>query len=185
MLLVIWELMGKNDGFSSSHWFYRTGFRVTATGGEGTGVWVGLLKNKGQLTFMTKENGASEATYERVFILSVLVKIYDGSSFPFICSHLPLHQPPPPLPPPNTSLTCESEGFTPAQVQNTPSIIPHYLLALLFCLHLCLCIYFFLHLSFFYHFLSCYFFLSCWTLLPFFSHVFCSSLALSSPQARY
>lgn len=151
---------------------------MTATGGEGTGVWVGLLKNKGQLTFMTEQNGVSEAVYERVFICLSWWKFM--MTLPFICSHLPLNQPPSP----NTSLTCGSEGFTPAQVQNTPSIIPRYLLAFFFCLPLCFCIYF-LHLPFFYHFLSCYFFLSCWTLLPFFSHVLRSSLALSSPQARH
>lgn len=81
------------------------------------------------------------------------MKIYEGSSFPFICSHLPLHHPIPPFsppPPPNTSLTCESEGFTPAQVQNTPSIIPDLPFLLSYSVSHCFCIF----LSFVFFFFS-------------------------------
>lgn len=180
MLLVIWELIGKRDGFSSGLGFIGMVFGWRPQGERGPGSGWGFCKTKASShSWPTKWSERGRAWES--FHSSVLVKIYDGSSFPFIRSHLPPHQPiPPSSPPPNISSTCESEGFIAAQVQNTPSVIPHYLLAFFFCF--CTV---FVHLSFFYHFLSCDFFLSCWTLLLFFSHVLCSSLALSSPQARH
>lgn len=179
MLLVTWEFIGKNNGFSSGLGFTGMVFGWWPQGERGPGRG-GALDKQSPAHIRDQKNGVSEAIFERVFICLSWRKFM--MALLFLSSDPTSHCTPPPFLPP-TSLTCESEAFSLAQVQNTPSRVLHYRLALFFCLPLCFGIYFW-YLSFFYHFLSCYF-LSCWTLLPFFSHVLCSSLALSSPQARH
>lgn len=166
---------------------YRNGLEgggVTATGGEGTGVRGhagGVLKNKDWLTFMTK----GLEIVRRCMREFLFVCLGENLRSLFFSFHLfPPSTPPPSTPNlllflPQTHLWPETQGFAPAQVQNTPSLIHPSRCSLLLSLSVSK-----LH-PFFYPFLSCYSFPSCWTLLLFCSHVLCSSLALFSPQARH
>ena len=80
-----------------------------ATGGEGTGSGWGFGQTKPSSHSWPKK-WSKRGHFWKSFHLSVLAKIYDGSSFPFIWSHLPLH--PPPLPPPHISNLREWGIFT-------------------------------------------------------------------------
>lgn len=117
--------------------FYRNGDGHRGRGDRGR-VTPEVLKNQDRFTFMTKE---MEAVYERVFIClswrKFTMALLFLSSLPTI-TPIP---PPPPLPPPDSSLSCESQGFsTSAGTTRTLHNVPIKLLSS--DASLCFCIYF-------------------------------------------
>lgn len=118
---------------------YRNGLGggggVTATGGEGTRVrgHAGGDSEKQRLAHIhDKRTGDSEAVYERVFIClswrKFTIALLFLSSLPTIRPFTP-HPQPPPLPPPDTSLTRDSGNCTSTGTKRTLLNTPPQLLS--------------------------------------------------------